>query len=133
MQKVSILRNIVLLIVLCCIFQGCVKKDNKEGHKIQISQKEVQVLIKDAEKRLETGMNESLKEVKYDPEYYKKIRYKTREEFIKDMLSETFKKNYTTDRIIILQAYYKDTGEIDSMIYGKDPKTGKWKYLQRFR
>lgn len=136
MKKITKVRVVFLLIVICFLCQGCAKQENKSTNKnenLKLSVNEEKKLIKDAEKRLKTGMNETLKEVKYDPEYYKKINYKTRDQFIKEIVSEKFQKKYSTDQIVILQAYYKDAGEVDSMIYGKDSKTGTWKYLQRFR
>lgn len=136
MKKTTKVSTLLLFIMICFLCQGCTKKENKvkNNNKIlKLSAHEEKKLIKDAEKRLKNDMNETLKEVKYDPEYYKKINYKSRDQFIKEIVSEKFQKKYSTDQIVILQAYYKDTGEVDSMIYGKDSKTGTWKYLQRFR
>lgn len=71
------------------------KKEQTEGEKdnTKISEKELQKLIKDAEERMSDNDVQPVKKITYNPFYYKKVGFDSKEEFVKSILSEKDKKN----------------------------------------
>lgn len=102
------------------------KKDN-----IKISKEKLQELINDAEERMSDNDVQPVKEITYNPFYYKKVGFDKKEEFVKSILSEKDKRKYTPNNVLILQINYKNEPEIDYIIYVRE--NGKWKYLQRYK
>lgn len=135
MKKIFIFVGCIVCLVL---FTSChkTKTDDKTAtkkneDKVKISKEQVQKLIEDAEERLSNDLAEPVKEVKYDPFYYKKLPFENRKEFIEDMLDEDEQKRFYPDKVVVLQIYYKHREEVESMIYVKEK--GNWKFLRRFK
>ena len=133
MKKIFLVIGCIFLLtgcLSCSKKQAAVTTEMNETNEAKISNKEIKQLIKDAEKRLKRDKLNPVKEVRYDPIYYKKMHYESREEFIRERLDEKSFKQYSLDKVVVLQIYYKHREEVESMIYVKDKED--WKFLRRF-
>lgn len=134
MKKILFMIGCIFLMtgcLSCSKRQSAVTTEMEKISAVQISDKESKQLIKDAEKQLSRDKSNPVKEVKYDPEYYKKIHYESKEEFIKARLDEKSLKKYSLDKVLVLQIYYRHREEVESAVCVKE--NGKWKFLYRFK
>jgi len=138
-QKITV---IFLISVLLIANTGCQKKEmtksettteiRKEEKIPKISKKELSVMKKKAKEELIIhDYNYDFQKVEYEPEYYKKLGYDSREEFIKNNTSDGDVEKYSLDNIVILQGYEKGASVADTVVFAK--KKGKWKFLYVFK
>lgn len=137
-QKIAV---IFLITVLLIASTGCKKKETTKSEttteiskkeKIpKISKKELSVMKEKAKKELIIhDYNYNFQKVEYEPEYYKKLGYDSREEFIKNNTADGDVKKYSLDNIVILEGYEKDAS-VATVVFAK--KKGKWKFLYVFK